>query len=172
METPTHKEIIVGHPASVRLGLIKVMCKNIAESVTATEAAPNNLTCIRNIDGRTPCRQPRSRSEPSRGSSGWKGHKMSSFQDPLSRPLYQNGQRGHKMSSFQDPISRDSFEYPANLSGMYMYEMSSFQDPKWRESGLIIQLDRDDTKAKVHFKTFFQDPCIQIESKHSIMRTV
>ena len=56
VETPTHKEIIVGHPASVRLGLIKVMCKNIAESVTATEAKPNNLTHIRNIDGRTPHR--------------------------------------------------------------------------------------------------------------------
>ena len=27
VETPTCKEIIVGHPASVRLGLIKVMCK-------------------------------------------------------------------------------------------------------------------------------------------------
>ena len=59
-ETPTCKEIIVGHPASVRLGLIKVMCTNIAESITATEAKPNNLTQIRNIDGRIPCRRPRS----------------------------------------------------------------------------------------------------------------
>ena len=56
VETPTHKEIIVGHPASVRLGLIKVMCKNIAKSVTATEAKPNNLTQIINIDGRVPRR--------------------------------------------------------------------------------------------------------------------
>ena len=43
VETPTHKESIVGHPASVRLGLIQVMCKNIAKSITATEATPNNL---------------------------------------------------------------------------------------------------------------------------------
>ena len=43
-ETPRCKEIIVGHPASVRLGLIKVMCKNIAKSVTATEAKPNILS--------------------------------------------------------------------------------------------------------------------------------
>ena len=34
VETPTHKEIIIGHPASVRLGLIKVMCKNIAKSMS------------------------------------------------------------------------------------------------------------------------------------------
>ena len=108
VETPTCKEIIVGHPASVRLGLIKVMCKNIAKSITATEAKPNNLTQITNIDGRVPCRWPRSRSEPSSSSSGWKGHKSDSFQDPLSRPSYQNGQREGKTSSFQDPILTDS----------------------------------------------------------------
>ena len=69
VETPTHREII-GHPASVRLGLIKVMCKNIAKSVTAREAKPNNLTQITNINGRVPCRQPRSRSEHNCGSCG------------------------------------------------------------------------------------------------------
>ena len=81
VETPTHKEIIVGHPASVRLGLIQVMCKNIAKSVTATEAKTNNLTQITKIDGRVPRRWPRSRAEPSSGSSGWKGCKFDSFQD-------------------------------------------------------------------------------------------
>ena len=121
VETPTCKEIVVGHPASVGLGLIKVICKNIAKSVTATEATPNNLTHIRNIDGRVPRRWPRSRSEPSSGSSGWKGHKFDSFQD-------QNGQKEHKTSSFQDPISRNSFEYPTDLIAMYTYEMNSFQD--------------------------------------------
>ena len=54
VETPRIKEIIVGHPASVRLGLIKVMCKNIAKSVTATEAKPNILSQIADIDGRVP----------------------------------------------------------------------------------------------------------------------
>ena len=81
VETPTHKEIIVEHPTSVRLGLIQVMCENIAKFITATEATPNNLTHIRNIDGKTPCRWPRSRSKPSSSSSGQKGHKTSSFQD-------------------------------------------------------------------------------------------
>ena len=108
VETPRHKEIIVGHPASVRLGLIKVMCKNIAKSVTATEAKPNILTQITDIDGRVPRRWPRSRSEHNSGSSGWKGRKFDSFQDPCSRPLYQNGQRECKMSSFQDPKWRVS----------------------------------------------------------------
>ena len=96
VETPTHKEIIVGHPSSVRLGLIKVMCKNIAKSVTATEAKPNNLTQIKNIDGRVPHRWPRSRSEPISSSSGWKGHKFNSFQDPILRPSYQNGKGNAK----------------------------------------------------------------------------
>ena len=106
VETPTHKEIIVGHPASVRLGLIKVMCKNIAKSTTATEAKPNILTQITDIDGRVPHRWPWSRSEHVSSSGRWKGCKFDSFQDPISRPSYWNRQREHKMSSFQDPISR------------------------------------------------------------------
>ena len=105
VETPTCKEIIVGHPASVRLGLIKVMCKNIAKSATATEAKPNILTQITDIDGRVPHRRPRSRSEHNSGSCGWKGCKFDSFQDPHSRPSYRNGQRECKTSSFQDPLT-------------------------------------------------------------------
>ena len=56
VETWTHKEIIVGHPASVRLGLIQVLWKNIAKTVSAIETTPNNLTHIRNIDGKIQCR--------------------------------------------------------------------------------------------------------------------
>ena len=33
VETPTHREIIIGLLASVRLGLVKVMCKNIAKPI-------------------------------------------------------------------------------------------------------------------------------------------
>ena len=102
VETPTHKEIIIGHPASVRLGLIKVMCKNIAKSITAREAKPNNLTKITNIDGKVPHRQSRSRSEHNSSSSGQKGCKLDSFQNPISRPSYRKGQRECKTSSFQD----------------------------------------------------------------------
>ena len=37
VETKTQKEIIVGHPASVKLGLIHVLCKNVSKSITAIE---------------------------------------------------------------------------------------------------------------------------------------
>ena len=40
VETPTCKEIIVGHPASVRLGLIKVMCTNIANPLQLQKQNP------------------------------------------------------------------------------------------------------------------------------------
>ena len=52
VETPAHREIIIGHPASVRLGLVKVLCQNIAQPVTAKEAKSSNLTKITNIDGK------------------------------------------------------------------------------------------------------------------------
>ena len=58
VETPAHREIIIGHPVSVRLGLIKVLCQNIAQPVTAKEAKSSNLTKITNIDGKVPHRQP------------------------------------------------------------------------------------------------------------------
>ena len=111
VETPARREIIIGHPASVRLGLIKVMCQNIAQPITAREAKPTNLTKITNIDGKVPCRWLSSRSEHNSSSGGWKGRKFDSFQDPISRPSYWNGQREHKTSSFQDPISRPLHTY-------------------------------------------------------------
>ena len=103
VETPAHREIIIGHPASVRLGLIKVMCQNIAQPITAREAKPTNLTKITNINGKVPRRWPSSRSEHNSSSGRQKGCKFDSFQDPISRPSYRNGQRECKMSSFQDP---------------------------------------------------------------------
>ena len=106
VETPACREIIIGHPASVRLGLIKVMCKNIAKPVTAKEAQPSNFTKITNIDGKIFRRRPRSGSEHNSSSGGQKGCKIDSFQDPISRPSYRNGQRECKMSSFQDPYVR------------------------------------------------------------------
>ena len=93
VETPAHREIIIGHLASVRLGLIKVMCENIAKPITAKEAKPNILSQIVDIDGGVPRRWPRSRSEHNSSSYGWKGRKFDSFQDPRSRPSYRNEQR-------------------------------------------------------------------------------
>ena len=99
VETPACREIIIGHPASVRLGLIKVMCQNIAKPVTAREAKSTKLTKITNIDGKVPQRRPSSRSEHNSSSGGQKGRKFDSFQDPISRSSYQNGQRECKTSS-------------------------------------------------------------------------
>ena len=42
VETKTLKPIIVGHPASIRLGLIRVLCKNISKSVLAIEKMTEN----------------------------------------------------------------------------------------------------------------------------------
>ena len=71
VETKTPKPIIVGHPASIRLGLIRVLSKNISKSVLATEKMIENS--MRNsfqdhrlrIDGKTPWRWQRSKSESS-----------------------------------------------------------------------------------------------------------
>ena len=41
VETKTWKEIIVGHPVSVRLGFIQVLCENIAKSISAIENSEN-----------------------------------------------------------------------------------------------------------------------------------
>ena len=44
VETRTPKPIIVGHPASIRLGLIKVLCKNMSKSVLAIEKTTKDST--------------------------------------------------------------------------------------------------------------------------------
>ena len=159
VETPTHREIIIGHPASVRLGLIKVMCKNIAEPVTAKEAKPTNLTKITNIYGKVPHRQPGSRSEHNSSSYGQKGCKIDSFQDPISRPLYRNGQRERKMSSFQDPISRPLRMYNEESLVVSDHESSEkdltaeFETPfkTLQINGIWVSGEKDIKES--HFKT-------------------
>ena len=47
VETPTQKEIIIGHPASVRLGLMQVLCKNYAKTVSSIKTTQtNNLSRV------------------------------------------------------------------------------------------------------------------------------
>ena len=41
IETKTWKEIIIGHPSSVRLGIIHVLCENVSKSITALENSEN-----------------------------------------------------------------------------------------------------------------------------------
>ena len=71
VETKTHKEIIVGHLVSIRLGLIQVLCKNIAKSVAAIETSSKNCfqDHLLNIDDKILCRKQRSKSESNRDHS-------------------------------------------------------------------------------------------------------
>ena len=79
VETKTPKPIIVGHPASIRLGLIQVLCKHVSKSVLAIEKTAENSTKNSfqdhrlRIDGKTPWRWQRSKFESS----------VHSFQDHL-----------------------------------------------------------------------------------------
>ena len=64
VETKTRKEIIVRHPASIRLGLIQVLCKNIAKCIAAIETSSKNSFQDHrlNIDGKILWRKQRSKS--------------------------------------------------------------------------------------------------------------
>ena len=168
VETPAHREIIIGHPASVRLGLIKVMCKNVAKPVTAREAKPNILSQIVDIDGRVPHRWPRSRSEHNSGSCGWKGHKFDSFQDPHSRPSYWNGQRECKMSSFQDPISRPLYMY--NEESLVISDHELPEQTQLRK--LLTEAQQEDlaTEFETPFKTLHING-IWVSSEKNINKT-
>ena len=42
VETKTPKPIIIGHPASIRLGLIRVLCKNVLKSVLVIKKMTEN----------------------------------------------------------------------------------------------------------------------------------
>ena len=67
VEMLTQKEIIIGHPVSVRLGLIQILGKNYARTVSSIETIhTNNLSQVKHIDGRTQTVN-RSSSEPRRG---------------------------------------------------------------------------------------------------------
>ena len=46
VETPTQKEIIIGHPVSVRLGLIQVLCKNYAK-LCPVSIQLKPITCLK-----------------------------------------------------------------------------------------------------------------------------
>ena len=80
VETKTPKLIITGHPVSIRLGLIWVLCKNISKSVLAIKKTENSSKNsfqdhLLNIDSRTPWKWQRSKSE------SFQDHMVNSFQD-------------------------------------------------------------------------------------------
>ena len=104
VETRTPKPIIVGHPASIRLGLIKVLCKNVSKSVSAIEKMTKDT--MRNsfqdhplwIDGKTPRRRQRSKSETS----------ADSFQDHSAKKS--GNLHGENKKASKSVISRPSTE--------------------------------------------------------------
>ena len=123
VETKTPKEIIVPHSTSTRLGLIHVLCKNVSKSILAIENKIN--TCSRDsfqdpclkIDGKTPWRKQRSKSESFQDHSSTSFKTMakseqseSPFKTPdqdtgkslLSRPSIKNGKKRTKIGSFKD----------------------------------------------------------------------
>ena len=65
VDTKTHKEIIVRHLASIRLGLVKVLCKNLVKCIASVETKPKNSFQDHqlNIDGKILHRKQRSKSE-------------------------------------------------------------------------------------------------------------
>ena len=96
VETKTLKPIIIGHPASIRLGLIWVLCKNISKSVLAIEktenSSKNSFQDHRlKIDGKTPWKQQRIKSESS----------VHSFQDHSDDLHGENGNKCPNEDSFK-----------------------------------------------------------------------
>ena len=80
---PTQKEIIVGHPANVRLGLIQVLCKNYAKTMSSIETIHiNNLSQVKHIDGRSWNAWTGADLSPAEAENP----KMTPFQDLLSKP--------------------------------------------------------------------------------------
>ena len=154
VETRTPKPIIVGHPASIRLGLIKVLCKNVSKSVLAIEKMTKDST--RNsfqdhplqIDGKTPWRRQRSKSETS----------ADSFQDHSKKTGNLHGEKASK-----SVISRPSTKCiknqpkPSNkaIEPRKVKSGSSFQNHYGHFKTIQSGLSKKDTFQDhfTHFKT-------------------
>ena len=146
VETPTWKETIIGHQASVRLGLIQVLCKNYAKTMSSIETnLTNNLSQVHHLDGKTrPAKRSSSEPKSSRKSN------RKSFQDPLSRPQPITGQNMNertKPSSFQDPKCQT--EHMNGKNNQHWSKSSSFQDhipwqhpQKWQKGSFQDLLSR------------------------------
>ena len=104
VDTPTQKEIIIGHPVSVRLGLIQVLCKNHVKTMSSIETyQTNNLFRVHNIDGKTRWSK-WSSSEP-------KSDRGRTSSQPITG---QNKQERTKTNSFQDPKHQTEHLYSKN----------------------------------------------------------
>ena len=110
VETKTHKEIIVRHAASSRLGLIQVLCKNVSKSIAIENKTNTNSRdsfqdpCLE-IDGKTQLRNQRV------ASKSFQDHPSSSFKTMamcmrlLSRP-HANTEAGESKTDTSQLLSR------------------------------------------------------------------
>ena len=126
------------------------MCKNIAKSATATEAKPNILTQITDIDGRVPHRWPRSRSEHV-SSSGRKEIWL------LSRPLFKTHIKMSKENAKQVPfktLSRPPYmdRTPNNEESLVISDHESSEQTQPLE--LLTEAPQEDMAAE--FETPFK----------------
>ena len=135
VETRTPKDIIVRCAASIRLGLLEVLCKNISKSVSAIENKTNTSSRdsfqdhYLKIDGKTSQRNQRV------ASKSFQDHPPSSFKTmarctcndtPFKTPANTQGRRKQlKLTLFQDPWCRWHKSHWRNV------HWDSFQDPSW-----------------------------------------
>ena len=143
VETKTPKPIIIGHPTSIRLGLIWVLCKNISKSVLAIKKTPENSTKNSfqdhqlRIDSKTPWRCQRTKSESS----------VHSFQDHLGNH-HEDKQDGHKCPS------KDSFKTIHQKSGKSVLSRPSTKCAKnGPKSGSSKAIKPQNLHKKGSFKT-------------------
>ena len=121
VKTKTPKEIIIAHPPSIRLGVIKVLCKNISKSVLAIEKTENSSKNSfqdhqLNIDGKTSCRRLRSKSESfqdhsstsfktmeksAKNEDSFKTNDQKTGKSVLSGPSIKSAKKGPKSTSFK-----------------------------------------------------------------------
>ena len=112
------KEIIIGHPASVRLGLIQVLCENHAKTVSSIEAdQTNNLFWVHNINRKT--------QRPKRSSSGLKSDRRRRSSESAS---------GQIESRRTKESLKCQMEHPYSTNNHTCSSFSSFQDQNpWQE---------------------------------------
>ena len=122
VETKTPKEIIVRHPASVRLGLIPVLCKNVSKSISAIEnkTNPSSSSSFQdhqlNIDGKPWESKQRSKSE--------------SFQDHSSDSFKTTAQNAQSETPFKTPhksTGKSLLSGPSAKSGKNEPNLASFK---------------------------------------------
>ena len=148
VETKTPKPIIVGHPASIRLGLIWVLCKNISKSVLAIKKTENSSKNSfkdhwLNIDGKTPWKWQRSKSE------SFQDHTVHSFQDHSKKCPDEDSFKTIHQKSGKSVLSGPSTKCAKNgpKSGSFK-TIASQNVPKKGSSKTIEDGSKNDTSFK------------------------